>query len=78
MLSIHFRFESSCSDEGYLHKNDVKYLEKLHNLHKDLSFLRETMKIGKPKKFVANMRDKMRICQTKREFETSIKSWISI
>ena len=37
------------SNEGYFLEVDVQYLEKLHNLHNDLPFLPERMKIEKVK-----------------------------
>ena len=37
---------------------DVQYLEKLHELHNDLPFLPERMKIEKVEKLVANLHDK--------------------
>ena len=46
------------SDEGYFLEVDVQYLEKLHELHNDLPFLPERMKIEKVKKLVANLHDK--------------------
>ena len=45
-------------DEGYFLEVDVQYLEKLHELHHDLSFPSERIKIEKVKKLVANLRDK--------------------
>ena len=42
------------SDEGYYLEADVQYLEKLHELHNDLPFLPEKMKIEKVEKLVAN------------------------
>ena len=42
------------SDEGYFLDVDVQYLEKLHELHNDLPFLRDRLKIEKVEKFVAN------------------------
>ena len=36
----------------------VQYLEKLHELHNDLPFLPEKMKIKKVEKLVANLQDK--------------------
>ena len=45
------------SDEGYFFENDVQYLEKIHELHNDLPFLPERMKIEKVKKLVANLHD---------------------
>ena len=46
------------SDEGYFFEVDIQYLEKLLELHNDLPFLRERMKIEKVKKLVANLHDK--------------------
>ena len=37
---------------------DVQYLEKFHELHNDLPFLPEIMKIEILKKLVANLHDK--------------------
>ena len=39
------------SDEGYFLELDVRYLKKLHELHNDLLFFPERMKIEKPKSF---------------------------
>ena len=39
-------------------EDDVQYTEKLHELHNDLPFLPERMKIEKVKKLVANLHDK--------------------
>ena len=44
--------------EGYFFEVDVQYLEKLHELHNDLPFLPERMKIEKVEKLVANLHDK--------------------
>ena len=46
------------SDEGYFLEVDIQYPENVHNLHNDLTFLPERMKIEKVKKFVANLHDK--------------------
>ena len=46
------------SDEGYFFKLDVQYVEKLRELHNDLPFLPERMKIEKVEKLVANLHDK--------------------
>ena len=46
------------SNEGYFLEVDVQYLEKLHELHNDLPFLPERMKIEKVEKLVANLHDK--------------------
>ena len=42
------------SNEGYFLKVDVQYPEKLHELHKDLPFLPERMKLEKVEKLAAN------------------------
>ena len=46
------------SDEGYFLEVDVQCLEKLYELHNDLSFLPERIKIEKVEKLVANLHDK--------------------
>ena len=46
------------SDKGYFLKVDTQYLQKLHELHNDLSFLPERMKIEKIEKLVPNLHDK--------------------
>ena len=45
-------------DEGYFLVADVQYLLKLHELHNDLIFLSQRMKLEKVKKLVANLSDK--------------------
>ena len=42
------------SDEGYFLEVDVQYPEQLHELHNDLLFLDERIKIEKVEKLVAN------------------------
>ena len=46
------------SDEGHFLEIDVKYLKNLHELHNDLSFLPERMKVEIFEKLVANLHDK--------------------
>ena len=54
------------SDKGYFLKLDIEYLlkifwisiESLHNLHSDLPFLAERMKVNKCNKLVCNLYDK--------------------
>ena len=65
------------NDEGYFLKVNVQYSEKLHNLHCDLLFLSERMKIQKVAELVANLHDKV-ICYIQKKFKTSILSWISV
>ena len=45
------------SDEGYFLEVDVQYPENLHNLHNDLKFLLQKMKIEKVEKLVASLHD---------------------
>ena len=54
-------FIKSCNeerDEGYLLEADIQYPEKLHELHNNLPFLTEKMKVEKIEKLGANLRDK--------------------
>ena len=44
--------------EGYFLEVNVQYLKKLHELHSDLPFLPERMKIEKVQKLVANLHNK--------------------
>ena len=46
------------SDIGYILEVDVKYPKKLHDLHSDLPFSPERMKIDKCKKLVCNLYNK--------------------
>ena len=45
------------NNEGYALEVDDQYFEKLHELHNDLPFLPESMKIEKVKKLVAFLHD---------------------
>ena len=46
------------SGEGYFLEVNVKCLEKLLELHNDLPFLHERIKVEKFEKFLANLHDK--------------------
>ena len=46
------------SDKGYILEVDVKYPNNLHDLHSDLPFLPEIMKINKCNKLVCDLYDK--------------------
>ena len=46
------------SDKGYILEVDVEYPESLHDLHSDLSFLPERMKINKCSKLVCSLYEK--------------------
>ena len=46
------------SNKGYILEVDVEYPKDLHDLHSDLPFLPERMKINKCSKLVCNLYDK--------------------
>ena len=46
------------SDVGFILEEDIKYPKNLHNLHSDLPFLPERMKIPKCSKLLYNLYDK--------------------
>ena len=46
------------NDKGYILEVDVKYPKRLHELHSDLPFLSERMKLNKCKKLVCNLFNK--------------------
>ena len=52
------------SDKGYILDVDVKYPKRLPNLHCDLPFLPERMKINKCNKLVFNLYDKITMLST--------------
>ena len=64
------------SDKGYILEVDIEYPKDLDDLHSDLPFLPEKMKINKCNKLVCNMYDK-KLCCSHKSFKTSIRSWIS-
>ena len=46
------------SDIEYILEVDAEYLKNLHELHSDLPFLPERMKINKCSKLICNVQDK--------------------
>ena len=46
------------SDKGYIFEVDAEYPKDLHNLHSDIPFLQERMKINKWNKRLCNIYDK--------------------
>ena len=66
------------SKKGYILQVDVKYPKKLHDLHSDLPFLPQKMKIDKCKKLICNLHNKKKKRCTYKVIKTSIKSWIKI
>ena len=60
------------SDKGYILEVHLQNPKELHELHNDLSFLPERIKIKKYRKLEFNLYDK-KICCTHKNFETSTK-----
>ena len=58
LMKISQKIYNEGSDKGYFAEVKVQYLEKLHELHNDLLFLPERMKIEKFEQLVANLHDK--------------------
>ena len=48
------------SDEGYFPQVDVQYLKRIHELHNDLPFLLERMKIENIEKLAVNLHNKIK------------------
>ena len=62
---------SEDDDKGYILEVDLKYPKNLHDLHSDLPFLPERMRINRCNKLICNLGDKNKI------IKTTIKSWIN-
>ena len=57
-------------DIGFVVKVDIEYLTELHDLHSDLPFLPERIKINKCNKLVCSL-----YCCSHNEHKASIKTW---
>ena len=66
------------SDKGYIFEVDVNYPKILHDLHSDLPFLPERMKIDTCKKLACNLHDKKKIRFTHKIIKTSLRLRIKI
>ena len=64
------------SDVGYFLEVDVRYPEKLHELHNDLPFLPDRMKI-EIEKLVTNLHDKVEYVTHIRNLKQNIKTRIN-
>ena len=64
------------SDIGYFIKVDLEYPKLLHDLHSDLPFLPEKMRINKHGKVVCTLYDKKKLCCAHKKHKTNIKSWL--
>ena len=65
------------SGKRYFFEKDLKYPKNVHDLHNDLPFLPESMKIQKCNKFLCNLHVKKNYVAHK-NFKTRIKLWIDI
>ena len=63
------------SHKGYFLEVDVQYPEQLHDLHNNLPFLPEGLKIEKAEKLVVNSCDKNE-CYSHKKCKTGTKSWM--
>ena len=61
------------SDKRYFLRVDFRYPKKLHDLHNDLRFLPERMKIEKVGKLVANLHDRTEYVILKRNLKQILK-----
>ena len=64
------------NDKGYILEADVKYPKKLHDLHSDLPFLPERMKIAKCEKLECNLHNKKKYVVHIRSLKQALSSWI--
>ena len=64
------------TDEGYFLEVNVQYPEKLHDLHNELPFLPERMKIEKIKKLIGKLGKTEYVIHIKFS-KINMKSWIS-
>ena len=64
-------------DRGYILEEDFEYPKNLHDLHSDLPFLPERIRISKCNKLVSSLYDKNKCC-THNNTKTSTKPWTSI
>ena len=64
--------------KGYILEVDIEYPKNLHDLHSDLPFLPERMKIRKCNKLVCNLYDKKKLCCSYKIMKESIRSWANI
>ena len=57
---------------------NVRYPKRLHELHSDLPFLSERMKIDKCNRLVCNLFNKKKICHTHKFVKAGIESRIKV
>ena len=61
----------------YILEVDIKYPKDLHDLHSDLPFLPERMKISKCNKPVYSLFNKKKLCYLNKKLKKNIKPWIN-
>ena len=61
------------NSEGYLLEVDVRYPKDLHNLHNDLPFMCENMKMNRVEKLVPNLNDKKNYVIHKKMLNQALK-----
>ena len=66
------------SDIGYFLKVDLEYPKELHDLHSDLPFLPEKMKINKHDKLVCALYDKKKICVHIRNIKQALNHGLKV
>ena len=76
LIKISWKNSNEESNEGYFLEVDVQYLEKLHELHKDLPFLPERIKIQKVENFAANLPDKTGYFANIRNLRQALNHWL--
>ena len=64
---------ANCDNKGYLLEVDVKYPKELHDLHNELSFMCEKMKINGVEKLVPNQYDKQNYVIHNRALDQALK-----
>ena len=64
---------AKCGSKGYLLEVDVKYPKELHDLHNDLPFMCEKIKINKVEKLVPNLYDKKKYITHIRALDQALK-----
>ena len=64
---------ANCNKKGYLLEIDIKYPKELHDLHNDLLFMYEKMKINKVEKLVPNLHGKKKYVIHIRALDQALK-----
>ena len=68
---------TNCDSEGYLSEVDVRYPKELHDLHNNLPFMCEKMKINKVEKLVPDLNDKKKLHHSHKSINPSSQTWVN-